>query len=830
MTRTVKRALAAAALLVAAPAAAQTSALVDRTGGGAAGIPLPLAGIAAAEEPTAIAVNPAAVRFVEDLSLMYFHESGATPRSRSDGLYAATSLGPLGVGYSHEWMRPGGEDGRRYRRTKLALALGDARTGALGVGWTWTQSPDPARARLDSWDIGFTSRPWRHLSISAAMLDLDAGPGRPFRYDLGLATRFLDDSVTLAVDLLADDRGRDDFRANHLAFGAAAETRAGVALAVQVQVPVRDVPGPAGEVAAVVSLAWNSPYSGLIGGATQLDDQSGWLTGLRASSERYRAPSIGGGAPTLDLDDALERRRTLIFDLGERDPYGALVTKLEQARTDPEVTGLVVKIDGLRLGAARAEELRSLLAAIARRKPVLAYLRGGSTREYWVATAATVVAAPPGAPLVVNGAATSQLYLKDALARLGVSFEVVRAGAYKSAAEPLVRTEPSPEAREATEAVLGDVFDRFVRDVASARKLAPERVKALVDQGLFRAEEAKEAGLVDAVAWPDELERTLRQAAGRGIDVGGGYTPRTARRAQRWGLPPVVEVVRLEGVIAQGKSREPLGADAIAGAETVGAAIRRAADDGRVKAIVLRIESPGGDGLASDLIWREVVRARRKKPVIASLGDLAASGGYLVAAGCDAVVAGPSTLTGSIGVFVLKPDLSGLLGKLSVQRHASTRGEKAQLTSLLRPWGTPEREIVERQVAAFYGLFLDRVAEGRRLARADVEAVAAGRVWTGQQALERKLVDRVGTVEDAVTLARERAGLGPSDEVEVRRGADEAGGVVVRASGVVQALLPEEPPLARLLSASPELSALVTLGELGPLLALPEEWIPVASP
>jgi protease IV len=828
MTRLVKTALAAATLVAAAPAAAQISAAVDRSGGAAEGIALPIAGVAAAEEPTGLAVNPASVRFVEDLALVYFHEGNATPDSAADGVYAATSWGPLGVGLSEEWMRPGEANAHRYRRTKLALAVGDGRTASLGVGWTWTDSPDATLGALDSWDLGLTWRPWRHLSVAAAMLGRDAGAGVPSRYDFGLATRFWNDGATLAVDLLADDRGRDDFHATHVAFGAAAETHVGLALALQVQVPIASgLSGAASEVAAVVSLSWNAPFSGFTGGATQVKDQTGWLTGVRVSSERYRAAAIGGDAPSIDLDEALQRRRTLIFDLGERDPYGALAQRLEQARQDPEVTGLVVRIDGVSLGAGRVEELRTLLAAIAAKKPVLAYLRGGTTRDYWLATAATVVAAPPGAPLFVNGASSSQLYLKEALARLGVGFEVVKAGAYKSAAEPLVRTEASPEAREATEAVLDDQFGRVVRDVAAARRLPPEKVRALVDQGLFRAEEAKEAGLLDEVLWPDELETALRRAAGHGMRVKGDYRPTSPRNAQRWGRPPVVEVVRLDGVIAQGKSRDPFGADAIAGAETVGAAIARAARDGSVSAIVLRIESPGGDGLASDLIWREVVRARRKKPVVASMGDYAASGGYLVAAGCDAIVAGPSTLTGSIGVFVLKPDLSGLLGKLSIRREAYTRGQNAQLTSLLRPWSEPERAVLEKQISAFYGLFLDRVAEGRKLSRAEVEAVAGGRVWTGQQALQRRLVDRVGTLEDAVAIARERAGLAADEDVEVRRTDDGDRGPVLRAvGGVASALLPSEPPLARLLSSSPELSALLTLSELGPVLALPEEWIP----
>ncbi|HET8732178.1 MAG TPA: signal peptide peptidase SppA, partial [Anaeromyxobacteraceae bacterium] len=529
--------------------------------------------------------------------------------------------------------------------------------------------------------------------------------------------------------------------------------------------------------------------------------------------------------PTVDLDRELTPRRVLFFSLGDPDPYGTLVGRLEAARDDPDLGAVLVRVDSLPLGAGRVEELRGLLTAIAKRKPVLAYLDGGGTREYWLASAATAVAAPPGAPLLVNGLSTAQLYVRDALARLGISFEVVKAGAYKSATEPLVRDAPSPEAREATEAVLDDVYGRIVGDVAAARHLGADRVRALVDQGLFTSEEARDAGLLDEVLWPDQLEAWGRRVAGRPLHRRDRLRPEPERVAQRWGRPPVIEVIRVEGLIARGRTRrEPLGGVAVAGAETVTEQLDRAARDREVRAIVLRIESGGGDGLASDLISRAVARAReRGKPVIASMGDLAASGGYLVAAGADAIVAAPSTITGSIGVFIAKPDLSGLLGKLPVQRAPFTRGENAQIASLAKPWTASERRLLERQIGVFYELFVGRVAEGRRLARDQVERGAGGRVWTGRQAMERRLVDRLGTLADAIALARERAGLSPDELVAVRRVSDGAASLTRAVSGAAEALAPE-PPLARIAAASPELSALLALAELGPVLALPEAW------
>jgi protease IV len=827
MTRAVNAALLGAALLYASPAAAQVLNALQRQAGIPAGLALPVPGVAAAEEPAAIGATPAAAGLVGGLTLQYFREGDVTQESTADGLYAATGLGPLGIGYSIQWVRPGEPELSRYRENTLALALGDRHSWSLGVAWNRFSSPDPAVEALGTWDAGLTIRPWRHLSLAAATLGRDAhlgGVRLPVRYDFGLATRFLGDAFTLSADLLADDRSRDDFHSTHLAFGAGAEVWGGVALALQVLVPIDGEPGASSDPSAVVALSWNAPHAGLTGGSAGTPERTGWLFGVRTSSERYRAPPATRRAPTLDVARELEPDRIPFLDLGEKDPYGLLLLRLEALADDPEVVALVVKIGDLDLGGGRIEELRAALARVGARKPVLAYLMGGGTREYWLATAASAVAVPPGSALEVNGIATANLYLKDALARIGVAFEVIKAGAYKSAPEPLVRTGPSSEAREAIDSVLDDAFGRFVTDVAAARRLAPEKVRALVDQGLFGSEEAQQAGLVDAVIWPDEAEGLLRRMVGR-VRVGGKYRPESIRAAQRWAVPPVVEVIRIEGAIVAGRSRSGM-AD-LAGAETVAAQLRAAAADGGVKAIVLRVESPGGDGLASDLIWREVVRARAKKPVVASMGDLAASGGYLAAVGADAIVAEPSTLTGSIGVFVLKPDLSGLLAKLGITREAWARGETSQLAATGKPWTEKERRAIERQIESFYRIFVDRVAEGRKLPRAQVEATAGGRVWTGRQALERGLVDVLGSLEDAVVLAVQRAGLDRRD-VSIRR-AEGGEGPGLLAGTLIHAAAPlsrgAAPAAARALARIPELRALEVLSEMGPVLALPVEWV-----
>jgi len=821
MTRFVKGAAAAALLLAASTASAQIQNALDRQAGIPAGLALPVLGAAVAEEPAALGANPAAVGFVGAPAIQYFHEGGVTEGGLADGLYGATLLGPIGIGYSSEWMRPGMSSPASYRRGVFALSLGDGKSVSLGFGWNTYWSQDGAIDSLGGWSAGLTVRPTRQLSIAAVALDRDAWLGSvklPARYDFGLAVRLLADSLTLSGDVVADDQAKDSYHVNSLDFGLGWEGRNGIALGAQLLLPVNVSAGGSKDPSVVAVLAFNTAHSGLSGGVASTPARSGWLAGVRASAERYPGPVPGARAPTVDVGRELQPERIPFLDLGDGDPWGTLLERLDALAKDPSVPAVAVRVGDLPLGAGRIEELRAALVRIGARKPVLAYVTGGGTKEYWLATAATGIAMPPGSTLEVTGYARSSLYLREALGRLGIAFEVVAAGPYKSAPEPLVRDAPSPAAKEMTESLLDDGFSRFVSDVAAARRLQPDRVRALVDQGLFGSREAKDAGLVDAVLWPDEVQGWLRTAAGKGLVLGGPYRPAPERSARRWGRPPVIEVVRLEGAIVPGRSRVGLFGGAV-GAETIVAQLRDAAEDPEVKAIVLRIESPGGDGLGSDLIYRAVQKAREKKPVIASMGDVAASGGYLAAAGAEAIVAEPTTLTGSIGVFVLKPELSGLLAKLGVKRDASSRGELAQIESVGKPWSDKERKAIEKQIEAFYGIFVDRVAEGRKLPRETVEAVAGGRVWTGRQAAERGLVDRLGSLDDAIAMALARTGLG-RDDVLVRRSGGGIGDALASGAAALAT-----GPVERALGSIPEVRALAAISEMGPVLALPVEWV-----
>ncbi|MFL5262244.1 MAG: signal peptide peptidase SppA [Anaeromyxobacteraceae bacterium] len=811
-------------LLLAAPlaASAQTINLSGRAANEPVGIAVPNASVAGGEEPAAAAANPAAVGFVDDLALQYFHEARNRTGQAGDGAYLAVPLGALVPSLSMEWMRPREGGGTHFRKTRFGLALSPSQAFSLGVAANWFASPDRDLDRLWNLDAGLTLRPWRHLSLGASALGMIGrlgGQRLPIRYDFGVATRLLRDALTLSADLLTDDAGRDDVTARAAAFGVAVELDRGYALSFQLQVPVRSgAVGPQGATYGQLAVTFNGAHAGLtLGGASGGEADNTWLVGVRLSGERYRSGSpLAGRAADIDLGKALSRSRSIFG--GDRDPYGALLARLAEVREDG-AAALLVRIDDLPVGQGRTDELRRALLDVRARKPVVAYLTGGGMKEYWLASAATKVLVQPSTAIFPAGLTSATPFLRDGLSKLGVAFEVVAAGRYKSAPDPLVRTDMSEAQREATGAILDDVFERQVTGIAEARGLSEARVRELVDLGVFTSDAAVAAHLADGIAWPDELEKQV------GAGLASSWDRSPPRAAQQWGARNAIALIRVEGTIASGKSRtEPLGSGGIAGAETIASLVKSAADDASVVAIVLRVDSPGGDGTASDLIWREVMEARRKgKPVVVSMGDLAASGGYLVAVAGDVVLAEPSTLTGSIGVFSVKPDFSGLLQKLGVNVVTLKRGAHADAMSATRAWTPEERKLAEGQIQAFYELFLGRVAAGRKLERSAVEGLAGGRVWTGAQALQRGLVDRLGTLEDALAVAAARAGYAPGDSLDVRAFEpprpflDLAGGLGASASAEAQ--------LARALGALPGLRAAALLAELGPVLALPLEWL-----
>jgi protease-4 len=420
----------------------------------------------------------------------------------------------------------------------------------------------------------------------------------------------------------------------------------------------------------------------------------------------------------------------------------------------------------LAVGWGKADEIRAAIERLrgaGRRTVALLETQGlAASKELFVAAAADEAYVTPGSSIALVGLAAEYLFLGGFWERLGVEFEVAKAGRYKSAVETFSERAMSEASREMANSLLDDTFDRFVQGLAEGRGLTPLAVAEAIDRAPVRNQTLEAIGLIDGERHLDQLLEQL-----------GGETVRHERYArvdpEAIGFDAQAEVALIygTGAVVQGKSSDsPLSSAPVFASETVSKAILDAAEDPEIDAIVLRIDSPGGSALASELIWRAIVRAREQgKPVIASFSDVAASGGYYVASAADSIVSSAGTLTGSIGVFALRPSVGGLLEKLEIGIDALTRGKHADYLVASERMSKASLERLQTSVLDTYQLFLRRVADGRALSVEDVDAVAQGRVWTGRQAMSAGLVDELGGLHTAVRRAKQAIGLAPDADV-----------------------------------------------------------------
>jgi protease-4 len=382
-------------------------------------------------------------------------------------------------------------------------------------------------------------------------------------------------------------------------------------------------------------------------------------------------------------------------------------------------------------------------------------------KEYYLATACSEISALPTALVDVSGLSAEVTFFRRTLDTLGVKAQFEGIGKYKNAPNQYTESGFTEPHREQMEALLDSLFEQYVEAIAQGRKKTPEEVRALVDAGPYDASEALKAGLVDKLAYEDELEAKLRHSS--------RTTPSRYLKSARgswFDSRPRLALVYAVGEIVPGESQSGAFGE-LAGSATVAAALREARSDDGIKAVVLRVDSPGGFGPAADAIWREVAVTRKAKPVVVSMGDYAASGGYYIAMGSDAIVAQPATITGSIGVFGGKLSLRGLYDKLGLTKEILTRGRHADIYSSYRPWSDEERVKLRAQMQAFYRDFVSRAAAGRKRSYQEIDDVAQGRVWTGREALARGLVDRLGGLDTAVGIAKEKAGIARDQEVSL---------------------------------------------------------------
>jgi protease-4 len=395
------------------------------------------------------------------------------------------------------------------------------------------------------------------------------------------------------------------------------------------------------------------------------------------------------------------------------------------------------------------------------------YLTGSNDVSYFVASACDTIAVAPPMNLSVNGVAAEVLFFADGLQELGVRVEVVKRESYKNAPDQFTRSGMSPEQRESLGEYLDAVYEALVSAIAEGRKLPREEVTALIDAGTVTATEAMAKKMVDTILYPDQLDDHLEKIYQGSISFVQGQDAYEPERAQ-WASSDKIAVVHIDATIAGGESTDlPFGLGTTVGARTIVQALEEIRGDDSIVAVVLRVDSPGGDSFASDLIARSVQRVQEKKPVVASFGDVAASGGYYVAANAGTIMAEPTTLTGSIGVFAMTVTAEELLSKLGIHASVIERGSLSNSGSFAHALTPAERAALEKTVDDAYHQFLEVVARGRKMKPEDVRSVAQGRIWSGRDAKARGLVDELGGFVDAVRLAKRNAGLDEDEEVEL---------------------------------------------------------------
>lgn len=809
------------------------------------GVALPTTPLAGEHDARAVVANPGGLALVRGrelaLALDIEDPDVATSAGQGFGAFWAQSVGGgilprFGLGLGLEWLRPSRgrldpDPDQPFRLTLgLAVPLGD-RAG-LGAAWHHFHG-DGALSGVDAFDLGLSLRLGSHVAVGAALRDLAtsniAGAPVQRRYEAELVLRPLG---TDAIDAgfggrIGETRGDVDgwVRASlRVARGVylqgEVETRALHALD-DTTIGITERSGR--ELRATLGIELSFGAFGVTSLATGLRDDAGRTHALGGTA--ILRLSSRGAPSVLGTPDHIERVE-LSGAIGARQ-LTQLVLRLRAIARDRTARAVVVTFDGASAGWAALEELRDELVRIrAAGKKVFAYMVSGTGRDYYVATAADKIYVDPAGGLRLVGMSGTTMYFRGTFDAFGVLPQFEKIAEYKSAPEQFTEAGPTAAAARMRGELFDSLWDRWVAAVADARHLTRDQVLALVDGGPYTAGDlAADTRLVDAVGGPDRVTGLVLREIGEVLPVG---SPAAARPA-RW-QPPGIAVIYVDGDITDGKSQTiPVIGETLAGGETLIEAVTQARDDPRIGAIVLRIDSPGGSALASELIAREVFATRGVKPILCSMSNVAASGGYFIAAGCDAIFAEPMTITGSIGIFYGKFDIAGLAGKLGVTTDTYRRGKHADLESMFRPYTDEERAVLQANLKYMYGRFVGAVAEGRGIKPDAVDAIARGHVWSGVQAMPIQLIDRFGGLGDAIDEARRRMGLAAADPIELRELPAQpaslfgALGNLIGASGERTRQLSELPGLRQLLQGVPA-SLLVGQGQAQARLPFDVTW------
>ncbi|MCG3173967.1 MAG: hypothetical protein GMKNLPBB_02184 [Myxococcota bacterium] len=754
------------------PAAAAAQSLND--------MPVPSRSVSYTGDAFSMLINPAGIGVNEGFELRLAHFEPTSGGPRAEGLFMQFT--PFGLGFQYHFndpMRGGGMNARHagaarfrdvdYLKWTIPFAF-EAVDNVLYLGAALDVTA-PLDSRVNNsvdWHAGLLLRMGGLFSIGVAGKNLsNAAPmGVKANRELqtGLSFRPFTDRVTLSAD----------YRFVQDAADPAPMFRAEI-------VPVRglNLLGSLNtDLDYGVGVALDLANAGL-GAFFNVSDANGYegvTVDARFSSVRY--PSVvqpGGGVMVVDVNDRVAAQPgggflNLDIFFGKRVLLADLIAAIDRSASDDTISGMLLRIQDNDLSLTDLSELRTAIERFkAGGKKVVAYFETAGNEDYYLASAADRIAINPGGGVRLTGLSSTSLFFKDLLDKIGVKIQYVRVGEYKSAVETFTRDSPSRENLEAITGLLDTRGRLFVTSIASGRGKSVDEVNRWMNErGVWSARKAREDGLADELKHRDQIEDYVKETIGRAIHLDEAYMDRKYKN-NAWKSDPVIAVVDVHGTMVPGDSGFSLFFGPTVGANNIVKALEKARKDPFVEAVILRIDSPGGSALAGEKILREVELTKEDKPVVVSMGAVAASGGYYIASKANTIVANPGTITGSIGVYAMKFEVSGLARKIGVATSTVTTAPRADADGVWRPWTDGEAASVQDAINDIYKDFTGHVAQGRNKTTEQIDAIARGRVWSGEKAKELGLVDELGGLDRAIEIAREKAGIAKDRRIRLMR-------------------------------------------------------------
>jgi len=707
--------------------------------------------VATAEFVTSGVINPAGLSFYSATGIHYTHNFTDSTYGGDDALLIGSRRGFFAL----QWLK---HTTNQFRR-KYTMAIGDriAANFYAGISYSWFGGSIDQYRKMKDWKIGilYRPRPFVAFGFVADRLNQPRFGTEVIkrRYEPGIAVRPFGEKFTISSDVGWVEG--DDIKRLEGSFRLAAGPFHGVRFSADYRA----------EGLWRIGLILDFEQA-RIGTQARLDNSRGYDGGgyfIELAEMRYPS-SLGRHSRTgiLTLNDRIaEEPEPKPFFGSAKNNFLQIITAASRGADDDRIDGLLLKIDGARMSLASAQEIREAIKEYRRNgKKTTVYIENGGDLDYYIASAADNIIMNPSGYLMLNGLAITATFYKGAMEKLGVRAQIIRTGPHKTAGDAFTEDSLTVEAEEQMNWLLDDLYQQMVEGISIGRKMLPDSVRNLIDNGPYTARGARDAGLIDELRYYDEIVPT----DGAGFVYLPGYYKKEDF-SPRWSEPAKIAVVYVDGAIVPGSSGKGVIQGKLAGGQTLAKSLAGVRRDGDIKAVVLRVDSPGGDLFGSDRIYRELELLKGKKPLVVSMGGVAASGGYYVSCPGDEIMASPGTITGSIGVIMGKADFSEFYEKIGFKKKTIKRGNHSDITSMDRPATEEEIRLAEKQIWQFYGDFVSKVSTWRKIDYASVDAAGQGRVWTGRQAKDRGLIDSYGGIWEAIERAGQKAGIDPDDKL-----------------------------------------------------------------